>query len=87
MTRQKFSINVDEWKKIATNIKTGIIDIVEYFDINNYLIDIKNTGAAAPINNGTGTLFTGRQMEILFSDSIDVYVKALNEPGKIVITR
>lgn len=76
----------DIWTKIATNVTTG--NVYNMSATTNYLQTFRLTDEAAPINNDDAVrAFTNRNDNlwdnISSSDPIDVYLKPLEQDGKI----
>jgi hypothetical protein len=87
------SIPADVWTKVATNVKTGIIqkcDSPASFNPSNYLQTYRMTGEAAPSSSSIEGVLMFHEHdeieEISSTDFIDVYVKARGTNGELRVS-
>ena len=78
------TLTEDTWVKVATNVTTG--GIWEMSSIARILMTQRDTGDAAPTDNSDAVhIFVGDCNYIPISSDAgkDIYLKAVNNPGKV----
>lgn len=78
------AIPKDVWTKVATNVTTGMIHILNV-DPNNYLYTYRDTGGGAPANPTTDpeAVPFNPALQISAAAGIDVYVMTRGVNGSV----
>jgi hypothetical protein len=66
------AITAATWVKVATNVTSGYIRILDHNE--NYLYTQRDTGGTAPSSRTEGAIFEGKSMAIGSTVAIDVYI-------------
>jgi len=74
----------DTWTKIATAVNYGNIVITDNSP-RMYLWTYRETGGAAPTVRDDGVSFSGPEIEIDHSSSVDVYVYPTENDGEVEV--
>ena len=100
----EYTLAYDTWQKVATSVRGGTVVFYRKSSNSKYLFTSRDTGSDAPLNNATddskgdivnfltvpkgSQLPETKQVPVLSSVDIDVYVKSINpsEAGKVVVT-
>lgn len=85
MNPTAISIPSNTWIKVATNITIGQIYLTIHPN-HYYLVDYRLTGSTAPTDQTTAVTPNSTSIQILNSESIDVYVYCKNNVGGAVVS-
>ena len=72
----------DVWTKVATNVTHGQVSKIISQGID-YAHTYRETGDPAPINADEGLFLQGPTIPIAALQPIDVYIFAIDKPGKV----
>ncbi len=72
------------WKKVATNVTTGLVHINEKNPpVGGFIHTYRDTGGATPTSQSEGVAFDGVTEIISSTVGIDVYIMAKGGSGKV----
>lgn len=78
------ALPVKTWTKVATNATNGVIT-VKSWQPDNYQVDYRLNGEAAPTNLSTCVPMSDSQIEIESGVGIDVYIYPTKYAGEVIV--